>query len=59
MSEGEGESDSNVKEWKLDAETEYHLELDPGTSLAIKASYLEILNIWMSLTHGFDVLLRF
>jgi polyribonucleotide 5'-hydroxyl-kinase len=24
------------KEWKLDPETEYRFELDPGTSLAIK-----------------------
>lgn len=32
----ESDQKRTAKEWKLEAETEYRFELDPGTTLAIK-----------------------
>jgi len=31
----------DIKEWRLDAGTEYRFELDPDTSLAIKVTLTE------------------
>jgi polyribonucleotide 5'-hydroxyl-kinase len=47
----ESDQKSTSKEWKLEPETEYRFELDPGTTLAIKVclgnstSHSTILNV--------------